>query len=83
MIAPDFPYGDKIIPEETVNFAAKLWCVIEKFMGITPNEYTSAMQDEKFVKYRKELYDNINELKKTPEFSYNLSLNNLGIKNEA
>jgi organic radical activating enzyme len=74
MICPDFPYDDRSIPDETVKFAAKLWCMIEKFMGITPIDYTSVMLDEKLSKYKKELYCTINELKKTQDFSYDCHL---------
>lgn len=62
-ISPDFPYGDKEIPPETVRFAAKLWYLLEKYMGPIVLDYTSAMGDPKFVKYRTELKEGLDKLK--------------------
>jgi hypothetical protein len=83
MICPDFPYDDKSVPDETVKFAAKLWCMIEKFMGITPIDYTFVMLDEKLSKYKEELFNSITELKKTQEFSYDCHLYSCSDENKA
>lgn len=62
-ISPDFPYGDKEIPPETVHFAAKLWYLLEKYMGPIVIDYTIAMGDPKFVKYHHELWEELDKLK--------------------
>ncbi len=41
MICPDFPYGDREIPEATVAFAARLWYAVEQLVGLTPVDYTT------------------------------------------
>lgn len=64
MICPDFPYGDKEIPDETVKFAAKLWYLLEKYGNFSVQDYTSEMGDPKFAKYHKELAEEILSLKK-------------------
>lgn len=64
MICPDFPYGNMKIPQETVMFAAKLWYYIEKYLGNIVIDYTFPMGDPKFVKYHKELAEELNKLKK-------------------
>ena len=74
IISPDFPYGDKFIPQETSRFAARLWCLVEKFTGCKPKDYTSVMLGEKYDKYRKELHEEIIALKSTAEFSSGLLL---------
>ena len=63
MISPDFPYGDAEIPEETVKFAAKLWYNVEKYLGEIAHDFTWAMGDPKFVKYHKDLAEEIKRLK--------------------
>ena len=63
MICPDFPYGDKEIPDETVKFAAKLWFLLERLGDFTVGDYTSAMGDPKFEKYHKDLARELNDLK--------------------
>lgn len=64
MICPDFPYGDKQIPEETVKFAAKLWYTLDRYL---PNaflqDYTSAFGDEKFSRYRTAMFAEVDRLK--------------------
>jgi hypothetical protein len=55
LICPDFPYGDKQIPEETVKFAARLWYVLEKLTGVTPADYTVEYGDPKWLQYREGL----------------------------
>ena len=55
---PDFPYGDKQIPDEMIQFGAKLLFELNKFR---PNpvhimsDYTSG--DPKFIKYSKDIRD--------------------------
>ncbi len=63
MISPDFPYGDKEIPQETVKFAAKLWYLLEKYLGVDVIDYTSSMGDIKFRNYQKALFNEINSMK--------------------
>ena len=63
MICPDFPVGDKIITDETVKFAAKLWYNIEKYLGNVAFDYTWSMGDKKFEKYHEQLRLEINLLK--------------------
>ena len=64
MISPDFPYGDKEIPDETVLFAAKLWYLLEKLGNFIVVDYTSAMGDPKFDKYHKSLALQLDKLRK-------------------
>ena len=65
MICPDFPYGTLEIPEETVMFAAKLWYLLEKYLGVEIVDYTAAMGDIKFTKYRKAMYAELDKLKQS------------------
>ena len=62
MICPEFPYGGKQIPDETVKFAARLWYVLERVTGMTPIDYTNEFGDPQWVKYREDLRSNIREL---------------------
>ena len=63
MISPEFPYGDKEIPPQTVQFIAKLWYLVEKYLGESVLEYTADMGDPKFANYHRELNEEINKLK--------------------
>lgn len=74
MICPDFPYGDKQISDETVDFAAKLWHLVEKFTNITPIEYTSGFGEAKFVKYHKDLQDAIQRYREKDPFDGNYQI---------
>ena len=58
-ICPDFPYGDRDIPDETVKFVAKLWYLLEKYVGDIVSNYTEGMGDAKFIKYHKDLKDQL------------------------
>lgn len=62
LICPDFPYGDRQIPEETVKFSARLWYVLEKLTGITPGDYTIGYGDPKWLQYRDDLRNAIQEV---------------------
>ena len=64
MVCPDFPYGDKQIPKETVEFIAKLWCECERFLGITMVDFTETFGDIKFVSYHTDLAMAIDRYKK-------------------
>ena len=64
MICPDFPYGDREIPDETVKFAAKLWYYIEKYLGNVAHDFSYLAGDRKFVKYRKDLARELDILRK-------------------
>ncbi len=68
MICPDFPTGDKTIPDETVAFAARLWYLLEKFTGFTPIDYTTAFRDSQFEKYRTDLKSSLQKLKSQTPF---------------
>lgn len=63
MICPEFPLGDKTIPDETVAFAARLWYLLEKFTGFAPLDYTSTFRDSKHEKYRTDLKSSLQRLK--------------------
>lgn len=63
MICPDFPYGEKEIPEATVQFAAKLWHLLERLTGQTPVDYTSDFGDPKWQKYHCDLSQAIQEMR--------------------
>lgn len=62
MICPDFPYGDRTIPDNTVRFAAKLWHTVQTTTGLTPIDYSSAFQNNQWKKYRADLADYIRQL---------------------
>ena len=64
MICPDFPYGDREIPVETVDFVAKLWHLLEKYTGMVPGDFTSEYGDPKFEKYHRDLAQKIEEWNK-------------------
>ena len=74
MICPDFPYDDKEIPYETVEFAAKLWHLIEKFLGITPQDYSANIYDIKFVRYHEDLAKELAKLNKEDPINPNTIL---------
>lgn len=63
LLSPDFPYGDKQIPPQTVQFIAKLWYLVEKYMGDIVIDYTAVMGDPKFAAYHRNLQEEINRLK--------------------
>lgn len=68
MLCPDFPYGDNQIPDETVIFVAKLWYLIEKYVGTTPIDFTASVGDPKLVKYHEDLKKEIDKLKESKPF---------------
>jgi MoaA/NifB/PqqE/SkfB family radical SAM enzyme len=68
MICPDFPFGEKKIPDETVAFAARLWYLLENFTGFTPVDYTTAFRDSEYEKYRTGLKSSLQELKRQRPF---------------
>ncbi len=68
MICPDFPYGEKEIPDETIKFAALLWYVLERVTGITPIDYTNEFGDPQWLKYHDDLRSIIQELIKQKPF---------------
>jgi len=68
MICPDFPFGAKTVPDETVVFAARLWYLLEKFTGFTPVDYTTAFKDAKYEKYRTDLNSSLQVLKSQRPF---------------
>ena len=69
MISPDFPYGDREIPQETVDFAAKLWHLLEKYLGIEAVDFTLDFGDPKFTKYHNDLAEARKKLKKEEPLS--------------
>jgi len=75
MVAPDFPYGDKEIPYSTAEFAAKIWCLCEKYVGCNVVEYTEAMGDPKFVQYRNNLNYEIDKYRKEHPYEKRNSCN--------
>lgn len=77
MICPDYPYGDKEIPDETVRFAARLWYLLERYVGIWIQEYTASFGDPKFVEYRKKLGEYIAQLKAEDWKSMNKKIENI------
>ena len=77
MICPDFPYGEKQIPNETVKFAAQLWYLLERFTGIAPIDYTSTFGDPKYIKYHDDLRSGIQELIKQKTFGNECNLKKL------
>lgn len=77
-ICPDFPYGDKEIPESTVDFGAKMWYLLEKYGGMTPYIQTDDMlADAKFAKFSKDIRDKYEQFKRENDYGrgYNLLTN--------
>lgn len=68
MICPDFPYGEKQIPDDTVKFAARLWYILERLTGITPIDYTNGFGAPVWMKYHDDLRNAIQELIKQKPF---------------
>lgn len=64
MICPEFPFEEKRIPDETVAFAAQLWYLLEKLTGFTPVDYTTALRNSEYDKYRTDLKNSLQELKR-------------------
>ena len=66
-ICPDFPYGERELPKETVEFAARMFHILERLTGIKPIDYSIDFGDPKWVKYHEDLAAAIQELaKKNP-----------------
>lgn len=64
-ICPEFPYGDMMIPDETVEFGAKLYILIKKYVGITPHIQTDDMKgDPKLIAFSKDIRDRIESIQK-------------------
>jgi organic radical activating enzyme len=61
-ICPDFPYGAREISAETVDFAAKLFHILERVTGMKPTDYSTDFGDPKWLKYRQDLAKAIEEL---------------------
>ncbi len=68
MICPDFPYGDREIPEATITFAARLWHAVEQFVGLTPVDYTTDFGDPKWTKYHADLCTALENVRKAEPF---------------
>lgn len=68
MICPDFPYGEREIPEATVAFAARLWHAIEQLVGLTPVDYTTDFGDPKWIKYHADLCAALEKVRKQEPF---------------
>ena len=64
MFCPDFPYGDREIPEATIDFIAKLWYLVEKYIGNIAADFSSEYGEPKWKKYQKSLFEKIEELRK-------------------
>lgn len=80
-ICPDFPYGDRDIPDETVKFVAKLWYLLEKYVGDIVSNYTEGMGDAKFIKYHKDLKEELCRLKEENPISADMRLKQYKGKN--
>lgn len=62
-LMPDFPYGDRQIPDEMVQFGAKLLFELNKFRPNPVHIFSDyAPSDPKFVKYSKDIRDVYREL---------------------
>lgn len=77
-ICPEFPYGDMVIPKETVEFGAKLYCALEKYTGLNPFIQTDAMKgDPKLVQYSSDIREEIEKIKSkktsTSDICFNLN----------
>ena len=62
-ICQEFPYGDMLIPDETVEFGAKLYILIKKYVGITPHIQTDDMKgDPKLIAFLKDIRNRIESM---------------------
>lgn len=69
IISVDYPYGDKEIPKESCEFAAKMWYLLEKFGGIIPaiqSDYATA--DPKFRQCSIDIREEYKKLKDQNDF---------------
>ncbi|WP_295161151.1 radical SAM protein [uncultured Brachyspira sp.] len=74
-ICPDFPYGDKQIPDESVEFGARMWLILEKYgKGFTTVYIQSddMKGDPKFAKYSGDIRAKYNELKDNMNYEEDL-----------
>jgi hypothetical protein len=79
MICPHFAYGEECFPNETVEFAARLWYLLEKHTGFTPVDYTTAFKGPKWDKYRADLRNSLEALKVKRPFESESKLKERGI----
>lgn len=62
-ICPEFPYGDMEIPQETVDFGAKMYCLLEKYLGLKSFIQTDVMKgDPKLCQYSVDVREAIKKL---------------------
>lgn len=74
-ICPDFPYGDRDIPNESVEFGAKMWILLEKYGKDSLIIYIQSddmIGDPKFAKFSKDIREKYKELKEKIDYEDNL-----------
>lgn len=74
-ICPEFPYGDAEIHDGSAVFGAKLFCLIEDYMRITPHIQTDDMKgDEKLMQFSDDMRMEIAKIRKSRPPSDSLHL---------
>lgn len=53
-LCPDFPYGDREIPESSLQFLFKLWHMLKKYIPCELSDFAPAFGDPKFVRFREQ-----------------------------
>ncbi|MEI0518249.1 radical SAM protein [Brachyspira murdochii] len=74
-ICPDFPYGDRDIPEESVEFGARMWLLLEKYGKGSTIVYIQSDDmngDPKFAKFSDDIRKKYQELKDSMNYQEDL-----------
>ena len=88
-ICPDFPYGDREIPYESVEFGAKMWLLLEKYGKGSTIVYIQSDDmkgDPKFAKFSNDIRLKYKELKDKMDYDeelYNIVKINESLSNNA
>lgn len=67
LICPEFHENKKNVPQKTVEFAAKLWCLVENIVGARPIDYTMDFGSATWKQYHRDLATAIAAEKKRQE----------------
>jgi sulfatase maturation enzyme AslB (radical SAM superfamily) len=77
-ICPEFPYGDKLIPQKSVEFGARMFCLIEKYTGKICQIQSDIMKgDPKFAKYSEDIWKEIAKIKNDSPYADEHNLHSL------
>lgn len=85
-IIPEFPYGDKEIPDEFITFGARLWYNLKKYGNLNIHIQTDDNHaDPKFKKYSAQIREEFNRLvDDTPiDGTYNLNVYDINVEDQS